>query len=580
MLGDGMARERKRDDQVTGEKAECAKAEGAKDNAHLRNEHAPGNVPDLFLGERQRLQYIGLMCLVAAGWSRFDGFASPSIGVESYTGGYFGAAVPSETRPGTWTSPVGFDSFGYDAAAAPESLVFALIYAFALAALPLSLWHSTRYPRNCACGTGRDLMRTMLQGIGDVLLTPVRAFLPGEVPLLGFQRTAFNEKVIAQCPSLFSFKETAWLRHPFLCFAILSCFDFMGHGRDRHFVRREHVQAPDGGIVALDWWEETLPGVTVEPQKVLIVGSTFTSDSLPSMCRGICRFFSARGWRCVVLVKRGCGLTLPNEQPGGVKPWCLAGLEDTELAVRHVASAFPGLPVCAIGVSTSAGQFRNYLNARGDRAELTAAVLLDAAPEWRWALEGCDKRMPLITFILAQAAKFSHRRWREWKVQTGEKVASDVVAASGHGAAADKLGMISSLAPLGQASDEDEPGFMLSFVRDEMAPAQGFEATIDGARRYLDACAPAPARGCTVPTLELVTFNDQLMTPEMVQQVCNFSQESPHIVTAVTREGTHMVRWEGFWRPRCWVTPVSFEFLEAVLSARSSNASANERMPQ
>merc|ERR1712066_78014 len=41
-------------------------------------------------------------------------------------------------------------------------------------------------------------------------------------------------------------------------------------------------------------------------------------------------------------------------------------------------------------------------------------------------------------------------------------------------------------------------------------------------------------------------------------------QLSPNIMTVITREGTHALRWEG-WLPRCWATRVSEEFFVAAL---------------
>merc|ERR1719350_1563839 len=113
---------------------------------------------------------------------------------------------------------------------------------------------------------------------------------------------------------------------------------------------------------------------------------------------------------------------------------------------------------------------------------------------------------------------------------------------------------------------------MIEFVRDYMAPAWGHEQSLAGAGEYLEACAPADSSGCKVPTLELVSLNDTLMTPDMARTVQSFYKASPHVVTHLTREGTHIVRWEGWW-PRCWVERAAAEFLEGSLVASCTKGS-------
>jgi len=199
-----------------------------------------------------------------------------------------------------------------------------------------------------------------------------------------------------------------------------------------------------------------------------------------------------------------------------------------------VARECPGVPICGLGFSTGAGQLRNYVFSTGRSSKLAAAVLMDAAPDWGTAVESCDRRMPFIAQALNMAISESFKACGYEQTKASGRT-SEVVS-----------------------------GGMVEFIRDVMAPAHGFEQSLDGARRYMQACAPAHASNCAIPVLELCGTNDTLMTPEMAQRVQSMYKTSPHVVTAMTSQGTHMIRWEGWW-PRCWVTRVAGEFLESAL---------------
>merc|ERR1711920_498361 len=113
--------------------------------------------------------------------------------------------------------------------------------------------------------------------------------------------------------------------------------------------------------------------------------------------------------------------------------------------------------------------------------------------------------------------------------------------------------------------DVKESSFRFAdFVKRNMAPAFGFDSTEDGAAHYLQSCTPADPAGCAIPTLELFTYNDGLIAPSAISELRQLYVASPHIVTAVTHGGTHMIRWQG-WRLECWLSRASHEFLDASL---------------
>jgi len=386
------------------------------------------------------------------------------------------------------------------------------------------------------------------------------------VPDVRFLDTERNKRLVAQCPSLAGFKQSAWLRNSNLAFLVLMLFD-AGAEKYRKFVRRELLPTPDGGVVALDWWEDR-PDMD-KSTKILFIGSTFTGDTLATPTRRVCQHFSALGWRVAVMVKRGCGRSMPNDQPGvcrdpkcfattSAKPWCLAGPDDFELAVDHVANKFPGVPICGVGLSTGGGQLRGYLNKFGEKSKIAAGVIVDAAPTWREALESLDRRLPLITKALVLACR-------------------DSFLISGDGPPApDAGGEEAGKLPAGETEVTALPGGLVSFVCDEMAPKNGFPRTPAGVLDYFAHVQPPTSARCAVPCLELMTFDDQLIEAGQVEVLQEYHKLSPNVITAATKQGTHVVRWDGL-RPRCWVSRVSSEFLESALEAvRAEGAQAQE----
>merc|ERR1719343_388162 len=106
----------------------------------------------------------------------------------------------------------------------------------------------------------------------------------------------------------------------------------------------------------------------------------------------------------------------------------------------------------------------------------------------------------------------------------------------------------------------------MEFVRTSLAPGNGYDATVGGALAYVKANSPVPKfHNCAVPVLELVTYNDCLVHPGRVNDIVEAYKKSSNVVTAVTRQGTHMIRWQG-WCPRDWLSVASAEFLEAALN--------------
>lgn len=224
-------------------------------------------------------------------------------------------------------------------------------------------------------------------------------------------------------------------------------------------------------------------------------------------------------------------------------------MDDLELAINYVADLYPGAAVCGVGLSTGAGQIKNYVNARGRRSRLAAAVLVDGAPFWGPAIELFDRNLPLLSRVLTTCARPTFQHILEPEIRFTRATSS-----------------------IQQAATVEDPivakrfvsGGFAEFVHLVQAPAMGFPRNFEGTQQYFESCVPADASGCAVPVLELLNYNDTLIAAEFHNITRKDAEKSSNVIVTTTREGTHMIRWEGIL-PKCWLRRVSNEFLEAAL---------------
>jgi len=227
-------------------------------------------------------------------------------------------------------------------------------------------------------------------------------------------------------------------------------------------------------------------------------------------------------------------MNLHGQRP---EPWCLNGLADVQLAVDHISRSFPGIPICGIGVSLGAAQLRNYVNATSAFSQISACVCVDAPENWEETVWSLDRRQPLISSGLF---KLIHRTMVTMCISATSAPQDDIL----HGGT-------------------------MHIVREYLAPAHGFSASKCGASNYLRYCQPADPAGCCVPVLEMISHNDVLIDNHGVEKIKRLYLASPHIITCVTRWGTHVIRWQG-WQFDCWISKAACEFLEAALSLKKS----------
>jgi len=392
---------------------------------------------------------------------------------------------------------------------------------------------SQRYHRVAAHHSCYALVMTALELTGDVVMIPWIALTAGEVPMVKFQKTATNEALVNACSSFKEYCCTPYLRNPYLAFVYLTIMELVPlPAAEVDRIRRQKLTMPDGGVVCLDWIEDGRKDAEVE--RVLFVASTWTGDALALPIRLLVNRFVAEGWRVVVMTKRGCGLRMPN--PLVTERAFHLGIDsDLITAIEVVAERHPGAFIGGAGISKGASELRAYVAAMGKGSRLHAAVALDAASDWNEVIASVDDTLPAISPILAEAALLGPKQY-----QAAHKT-RDVFA---------KFGVKNSLRDL---------------VKKALAPSQGFSA--EKSELFMHTCNPGDMAGVAVPLLEVLTINDLLIPPKIVEEGMNMHRANPHVINLTTRWGTHALRFQG-WRARCWLQQVSCEFLTAAYQQR------------
>jgi len=427
---------------------------------------------------------------------------------------------------------------------------------------------SLQNPRSESCETWFEVACTLMALIGDVLLIPYYFLFGGELPEIVYIQNETNETYISRCPSLDSFKHTCWLHNAYLSFITMLLRERLW----KDVYQREILKASDGGKVALDWYCDSHYFRAEKAHDVKDVSEkakTERSDESDVGCNGQREYqdlppeapimllvttlvggpmsypngktlfdFAQGGYRCVCYVKRGCGIQRPNPYTS-VKSWCLSDYEDLTMAIDHISERYPRAKIVSVGVSTGGGQLRNYLSRFGAKAKIAAAIVVDAGYSWDHCVLSLDRRNPFLAKALAMATAASYVEYAD--------VNPEVVKAAGV-----------DIANLRSADS------MEKLIAQLLGPTNGFSSA--KTREYMHYCCPGDPASIAIPTMNLFTMNDQIISQEDMIKGRNFPISNPNIINVTTQRGTHVIRWEGLLGKRCWVSQVALEFCNAVLA--------------
>ena len=135
--------------------------------------------------------------------------------------------------------------------------------------------------------------------------------------------------------------------------------------------RRELLETPDGGEIALDWVDnnsETLENPAAHPTVLILPGLTGTSRQ--NYILHLVQQITQNGYRVVVFNNRGLG-GVPLKTP---RAFCAANTEDLEFVVSCIHKANPEIPLLAVGVCVGGMILTNYLARIGSQGRDTGLV--------------------------------------------------------------------------------------------------------------------------------------------------------------------------------------------------------------
>ncbi|XP_041348162.1 protein ABHD15-like [Gigantopelta aegis] len=187
-----------------------------------------------------------------------------------------------------------------------------------------------------------------------------------QTPALFYKRTPFTDYIVEKVQRLSApYKATFWLSHN-RHFHTITATRLRKH-ISKIQISRQYLELQDGGVVALDW---SKPDTLDDCRPILIILSGIEGNI--KLTSFVCAKAAELGYRTVVFNRRGHGgsyLTTPKLQSFGDP-------SDFKHVVEFVRKIYPQSNLLGLSFSAGGGILMSYLGEEGERAQLTAAVLI------------------------------------------------------------------------------------------------------------------------------------------------------------------------------------------------------------
>ena len=160
---------------------------------------------------------------------------------------------------------------------------------------------------------------------------------------------------------------------------------------------REYLQVRDG-LVALDWYTEP-EAVLRRNSPILLVFPRLTGDA--NSVGGLCRFAMKKGFRPVVLNRRGHGGSFMSSS----KLTSTGDANDTHKAVALIFERYSFVPIVAVGIGAGCATLFSYLGERGSSSRIKAAVCI--SPTYDNTIRLCEQIPFFYQIIILIQLKFT-----------------------------------------------------------------------------------------------------------------------------------------------------------------------------
>ena len=304
-------------------------------------------------------------------------------------------------------------------------------------------------------------------------------------------------------------------------------------------TRTEIVPDGSGGELHLVWADNRATQDLPESAPVALILHTITGDAetmVPMM-----RAASKRGWRACVLLRRGHGGAPLSEASPSFN--VLGDVGDTTIQVSAARAACPRASfVGMVGISAGSGLLVSYCGQTGAAAAVDAAVSLCPAYDVREAFSSLGADSPLVERAMLSELRRVFLRGNEDRLR-----AHDASALEACEAARSLDSFLEAHAPFA--------------LRRKGATADEYFAH-SNPMRFID--------GSRTPMLVLNANDDMVCRSENIRD--DLVRSHPGYALVRTAKGSHIAFNEGFLGNRCFMSRITFDFLDAAVAQAAREA--------
>ncbi|ORY79708.1 putative lipid metabolism-related protein [Leucosporidium creatinivorum] len=365
------------------------------------------------------------------------------------------------------------------------------------------------------------------------------------------KRTTLLE-VLERCPSLFGgsawYTPTSWLSsgHLATIYCTLAAFDY-----DHLIYSRELILTPDGGQLGLDFTPPITEEDPIDSRPILVIAHGLTGGSHESYVRDVLSKVTrgkeegGLGWRGVVVNSRGCaGVECTNKvlYNGGVT-------NDLRCALTFLSHYAPQAPLYGAGFSLGANQMAKLIGQDGESTPLKAGIILGAP--WNFVDGHVFISSSWLQLVYSRAMATNLRRLlaRQPIFKDDERLDYPAIYGNPHQT-------------------------LYEFDSVVTAPLGGFPSAT---AYYRWAGADQHIHNVAVPLLTFSAADDPIVAATTVPH--SAASTNPNLIFAETKHGGHLGWFQGFFRPRRWISTPVLEFLRALEEADGEKRASYETVP-
>jgi predicted alpha/beta-fold hydrolase len=292
-----------------------------------------------------------------------------------------------------------------------------------------------------------------------------------------------------------------------------------------------HEACEADGDVSISWAADE--ATQALPADAPVVAFLHTINGDASQTQHLCETACARGWRSVVLVRRGHGgsLSIPRFN-------ILGSVEDTRLQMAQVEKRFPEASFTGmVGLSAGSGLLVNYLGQEGAFCAVDAAVGACPAYDISETFRRLREESPVADRYMVRSLKRTFLEGNEELLRAHDAAAFEAC---------------------------ERATSLCEFIGAHAPFALGVESA--GENEYFEACNPMKHyTGCATPLLFVNAEDDMVCAKRHIRE--DLVRSTAGVALLRTKRGSHVAFNEGLLGQGSFLSRVTFDFLDAARDA-------------